>query len=249
MSAPPWGWQLPEWDSIDDVWDVAEEPFTGGFDRVCRDQKAPSYLKLYKPLVDNALAGGTPNPRLENSESSHTDNQSGAKFEIYGNKNAGAAHSVPHSPICSPLWGIDTQAFVGFDIERHIGNTPGKRELLVKTLQQVVCGRVGDSRRGTGFRYAPSNLLWLPKPHVDIYDDDPLLMVVPILTLEEVKNWDPANPSYWVLVLAGTYPGQPDPDLTNEMLYGSRVIMLSKAQQGEREKCTRGDIKKVSSCS
>lgn len=239
---------VDKWKSIDDVWAVDEVSFEGAFDRIRREQTSPAYVELYLPLVHKALVfppGEGPNPRLLKSESTPTENDSAAQADIYGGYEPGAAHSVPHSPVCSPLYGIDTQAFVGYDIESHIGNKPSDRVLLVKTLQQLVCGRVGEDRRGTGFRYAPTNLLWLPPGHKKIYDDDALLIVVPILTLDEVKNWDPLNPSYWVMVLAGDHPLQSNPNMTTRNLYQNKVIMGNSAKQGEREKCTRGDIRKA----
>jgi hypothetical protein len=79
---------------------------------------------------------------------------------------------------------------VGVNIERRFGSSPADKSNLIKALQQVVFGRVSADRADTGLSYAPRNLLCLPKPHVDIFDDLPVLIAVP----------------YWITVVV--WPGE-----------------------------------------
>jgi hypothetical protein len=193
-------WSDVTWTSVDDLWSVQEEAFDGGFETVRRKR----LHKSYESIVEDALGKGKPpaHPRLLKSESSCSNNSANLKTTIFGFPNAEGAHLIPQAPICSPVYGIFSQAIVGVDIERRLGSSPADRSNLIETLQQVVCGRVSADRADTGLRYAPSNLLWLPKPHTDTFDALPVLIVVPILPLSDVKGWAAEIPN-WVMVVAG----------------------------------------------
>jgi hypothetical protein len=97
---------------------------------------------------------------------------------------------------------------------------------LILTLQQLVCGTTSD--RSLGLKNLPVNLLALPRGHTAYYDEEPLWILVPILTLKETKEWN-SGKQYWVMVLAedkGSY----------------KALVTNGYEEGSRHRCEYDDI-------
>jgi hypothetical protein len=183
-------------------------------------------------------------PRL-GTESSCTDSSADGSQErsangsqerllsILGSPFFDDAHQIPHSPICSTSYGIIGQAALGVDFEA----TNLDKETLSWTLQQVICGRSnGQSKASSGSRYSPFNLLRLPRPNYDYFDDNPALLVLPILDLQNVQNWNEGN-EYWVMCIARQCAGH---DATNEEWYEDK---RREYDSDTRLRCSEEDIR------
>jgi hypothetical protein len=116
-------------------------------------------------------------------------------------------------------------------------------ETLISTLQQVICGRSdGQSKASSGLRYSPLNLLRLPSPHYLYFDDNPALLVLPILDLRNVQNWTEGN-EYWVVCIAGQCAGQcAGHDATNEEWY-EEIFKRRGYDSDTRLRCSEEDIR------
>jgi hypothetical protein len=75
----------------------------------------------------------------------------------------------------------------------------------LKTFQHLVPGEGSKSKADTGLRYSPPlNLIRLPPGNNQFFDADPILLVVPILSLEEIQAWTfGKRKKIWVLCIVG----------------------------------------------
>lgn len=195
---------MVRWTAIESLWMPKQEGYAGGFETVRRETQHEAYIEI----VNRARNIADLDPRLTRSESSRSSNNS----ELHGGsdifgvyvKKPEMAHFLPHSHICAPCWSILIQAVVGVDLETGV-----ERHIAIASLQQLVNGKVKDDKRKSGVRYSKFNLLNLPRNHEDFFDSAPVLMLVPILGLEEVKAWRPGT-EYWVMVIIGNYEEDAD---------------------------------------
>jgi hypothetical protein len=208
---------MPSWPPIDDVWDCGEETFDGAFETVRRSSLHQSYSVIVAKATDeHALPL---HPRLEPSESSRTGNsaiEQRGLYSIFGTRLYEGAHTmIPHSPICAAPYGIISQAALGVNFESKNLD----QETLILTLQQVVWGRFDYDERAksvSGLRHSPYNLVSLPNGHKDYFENNPALVVVPIL---EFEHWV-AGREYWDMCIAGqTHCAENDNDATDEEWY------------------------------
>jgi hypothetical protein len=222
---------MPSWTPIDDVWDYVEETFDGAFETVRRS----SLHQSYSVIVAKATDALPLHPRLEPSESSRNSAME-QRVSIFGTRLHEGAHMIPHSPICAASYGIISQAALGVNFESKNLD----RETLILTLQQVVCGRSdGQTKSSSGLRYSPYNLVSLPNGHKDYFDNNPALVVVPILELERgVKDWV-AGREYWVMCIAGHCA---ENDATDEEWY-TDIFRGQGYDSSTRMRCSERDIR------
>ena len=99
-------------------------------------------------------------------------------------------------PTCAATWAIMRQAVVGEDFET-------RTDQVQWALQQLVLGKTLEDGKMARLRYSQLNVLPMPYGHRHFFDDNPILLVVPILDpLNEVKNWK-AGTEYWVMCIVG----------------------------------------------
>jgi hypothetical protein len=219
---------------IDELWEPVDETFdNGAFETVCRSVPHASYSSMILKARDVVLL-----PRLTAEDSSRNNNSSRSstpdKIDIFGGMDAEKAHLVPHAPICSATWGIICQAVVGVDFESEVHD----RNRLILTLQQLVCGRVGEGKRSSGMRYSPLNLIYLAAPHKNYFDRNPALMVVPIMDLEEMKAWQEGQ-AYWVICIPGQCDGyHATVRQLNSKIFGDAAPSSTRCTVDELDKAT-----------
>ena len=91
---------------------------------------------------------------------------------------------------------------MGEDLETgYESKGQNEKEHVKVTLQQLVLWKMGENRVETGL-YSPLNVIQLPSNHKWCFDENPTLLVVPILSLEGVKAWN-KDDEYWAVCIVG----------------------------------------------
>ena len=115
---------------------------------------------------------------------------------------AQSAYLMPHSPACAATW----FAFVPWVLATS--ETFENKEKwnywseCIHGFNKETNG--GEQReKHVGIKHFPTNRISLQGPK-DIYDDNPCLLIVPILTVGQVKDWK--GEGYEAIVLAGKWP-------------------------------------------
>lgn len=219
--------------TIGQVWDCKEAPFRGSFQQVRRSYS--NGIEGYDAIINAVTNGELPSAHLESvASSSSQDGGIGGKKDIFGANRGEGAHMIPKSKVCSPTYGIFAQAVLGIDLEADDGPYAGNEQLLKEALQQLACGSTED--KNFGLKNLQHNLLAMPWGHGIFLDDNPLWMVVPILSVDSMKNWRTGR-EYWVMVIAGSMPNVDDSDAE---VY--KALVTVGYEKSVREKCTWEDI-------
>ena len=219
--------------TIGQVWDCKEAPFRGSFQQVRRSYS--NGIEGYDVIINAVTNGELPSAHLESvASSSSQDGGVGGKKDIFGANRGEGAHMIPKSKVCSPTYGIFAQAVLGIDLEADDGPFAGNEQLLKEALQQLACGSTED--KNFGLKNLQHNLLAMPWGHGIFLDDNPLWMVIPILSVDGMKNWRTGR-EYWVMVIAGSMPNVDDSDAE---VY--KALVTVGYEKSVREKCTWEDI-------
>jgi hypothetical protein len=213
--------------SIDDVWWSSQESFESYnetlFDRTSNSPIFDVY-EQYKNTVEGAV--DTDNIEATSKASSAVSSSVQTPRDIFGVVTDGAesAHLMPNSPTCSPLW----YHFVSWVLCRLTSsgdnNNTDAELVLWNYFQKCIRGfiKISHSRRadGVGIKHFPSNRIGLKdqKLYLDNYH---CLLIIPIMSVDQVKNW--SGTAYSAIVLAGNFKnGTP----------ASRVYRNINADQG-----------------
>ena len=119
-----------------------------------------------------------------------------------------AAHLLPHGPTCSAWFGVMAAAIVGVPIDLSTecymltalvnGVTSPKRKKKKK-------GSKGRRPSGTtGLKHSPVNFVWTTSQF--FFDNAPTLFILPLMTLDEAKEWH-SGQSYDAMVVCRTWTG------------------------------------------
>jgi hypothetical protein len=106
---------------------------------------------------------------------------------------AGMAYLVPPGHDCASTYS---------DVARCVLGLPDDAP---EDIQQTIHGSLNDQGAripGTGIKHSPDNKIRLCC-HAECFDDDACVVIVPIMTLNQMKDWD--HGEYSAIVLAGGY--------------------------------------------
>jgi hypothetical protein len=177
--------------SIDEVWNVGAVDYTENDWEALRRSTCPLYYKT--TVVEAQTIGNNPRnePGLSRSSASSTNFW---PVNIFGSSSNGEiAHLLPASSRNASLYD---------DVAAWTLALPADTPSAV--LQKAIHGSVpsgGGSRIAlTGLKHSVFNKLRL-NGQGELYDRKPCIMIVPVMTLDEVKGWN--GLSYDALVMAG----------------------------------------------
>jgi hypothetical protein len=181
--------------SIDEVWNVGAVDYTENDWEALRRSTCPLY---YKTTVVEAQAIGN-NPRNEPGLSRSSASGLNAAIwpvNIFGSLPDGEiAHLVPASSRNASLYD-DVAAWT---LALPAGS---RRNVLQKAIHGSVPIIGGNRIANTGLKHSVFNKLRLPNQG-ELYDRKPCIMIVPVMTLDEVKGWNGGG--YEALVMAGPH--------------------------------------------
>jgi hypothetical protein len=78
-----------------------------------------------------------------------------------------------------------------------------KRQKLESTLKDALVQLATGTSQSRGMRSSDRNVLYVPDPHVEYFDTGYNWIIVPIMTLEQIKNW--AGEEYDVAIFVGEH--------------------------------------------
>jgi hypothetical protein len=205
--------------TIDDVWkkeDKNIKKVSSEYSFVRCHHVADRYEKTVK-TADEATSTGNLNDDtnvelVEDAERNVGKNSTGSKtadssqrskasdkhVDIFGEAgpNAASAHLLPHATICSSYW-IPVVPLV---------LSTGEITLSWDFMQKCIHGTIDPSTRKriphVGIKHFPTNRIRLVSQEIYL-DKFPCVIIVPIMTLEEVRNWQ--GERYDAIVLAGNW--------------------------------------------
>lgn len=197
-----------------------------------RRKKMPSmYESAFSPdnLVKDVAESDTPG-RTENSSGSNSSPGRQTDLLGFGNALYQKAHMIPDAPVGSKSYGFIAEAALGL---KNVG--PETRLKLVKGVQHTVKGGRKERVKQSGLRHNKYNKLRL-KMQKEALDENPVLLIVPIMTLEAVLEWDETDPdedySYDVMMCA--HNGEIARQVCGELFFKHR---------GSESECTAEEIK------
>ena len=231
--------------SINKVWIGDRQPFTGRFESLCRTRGyngVPTYTRV---LADaDAVGRSSKAVDLKSESKANTETQESLNFDIFGNGPASRAHCIPADELCSASYGILAQAVVGApDIEQQ-----QDRDKAITALRTLIYGLKEGDNAGWGLKNLPSNIVVLPDPHKEHFDESGDWLIVPIMELkgnDGVKAWTDGK-EYYALVIAGSNKGGPGLADKCEETYYFRLLRGSDYEEKPfLEKCNEDDILKA----
>jgi len=135
-------------------------------------------------------------------------------FDIFGNAFIRErAHNAPDSVTCAPSWGHAVEGATGTIPRQHRHRLRNKERK--QDLRHLLIMGVNGQEKETSFRYSPFNFIRFSK-HDEFYDKAPHIMFLPILTLEETRNWN--NTPYDAIAVASAFDGKPAKEVYRSIL-------------------------------
>jgi len=187
--------------------------------RQCYDDIDTQFLKF--------TAGSLPNPTTESLGTASF--KINGQVDIFNNGwNNQRAHLIPNSTICAPHWGHSAEGALQPLPSDGAMNKNKARKLLVMGYD--------ESRK---LRTMPQNFINFAD-NTEVYDVDPSVVIIPIMTLCKLCNSWEADTSFDALVIASKIT---KPDCTEPCLaeYTYRKI-LSHFEYKDENFCTPEDI-------
>jgi hypothetical protein len=168
-------------------------------------------------------AFGNPNNSSSVASSSSRSRLSASGVNIFGEPSTGAesAHLLPHASSCSKYW-IPLVPWVLCTQNIQL-SWDFMQKCIHGTLTQTADGRSGSKHSHVGIKHFPTNRIRL-NGQKDFLDKYPCVILVPLLPLEEVRNWN--GVAYEAIVLAGGW----DCTVNNER----RTVTAAEAYAGIR---------------
>lgn len=155
------------------------------FDAITRSEaQGKLYVACYKYL-DQDIRG--------NDNRSATTNQRGnhIKLDTFGSAHCHSAHLLSHAPVCHKAYGFVGEAAIGKRFGRTrprrkssgapTGNSPAEKRL--KMLAGV------KNRNGSSLKSHKFNKVYLNRQETYYDTDDPSILIIPLLTLQQVMDW------------------------------------------------------------
>jgi hypothetical protein len=206
-----------EYSTVQHLWEPKGQTFRGGYESIRRTKILSHYRYLLEEI--GALHPGqrTDDESLKsNALSNRTGHSvSGKKKDLFGWGNAEDAHQTPDSKTCAPSYGIIGQPIMGLAKEKDIeGLSLQELKTIRKDGTQTAAGQEEHDRKehvkglltciGSTAKYSLKNLalnkIRVGPGHQNPYDVAPEYMILPLMSLEVAKAWNPGE-GYWVAVI------------------------------------------------
>jgi len=212
-----------------EVWGDKWESYEGAFDKLMQWRKDTKHTSYYRRLLASIGFASMPESDSRGSSQGNSTVKSGKykyqhqridlrgarKRDPFGAINGEDAHQTPDSPNCCPPHAPVLQAILGIDIEGADLEALSKAYAIVKgvekdpteanrkTMAQAILKYLANDSP-MAVKNLPINLLRVPGPHGEVYDDRPSLITIPCFdsgNLTGMKKWQPGKP-YSILVIA-----------------------------------------------
>jgi hypothetical protein len=170
-------WTVGQVDGIDESHQLIDPAWYGGIVRSLDHGRAlyPEIVleaNLNKPLVLGASRSSTTN----------TAKGKGKKLDMFFNRDPEAAHLISRAPLCHKAYGFLAQAATG----KMLG--PADNEDRLKLLNGV---SEGNKRvPNTGLKHHKYNKMLLRSQQLVLDGDEPRIIIIPLLTVQEVREWN-----------------------------------------------------------
>jgi hypothetical protein len=206
--------------SLDNVWTSAltnfDETPVDLFDRPDSviDELFNNDMTYYKTTlnVTDDMEAVTEQNKSRSTSSSLSCNSS--LLDIFGNKNAAPkAHLMPASSKDASNWNF----IVSGTISNVARNMPHKMSMFLNGSRNKSDPSDPKTNRRvahSGIKHFPTNIIRLSDQYY-LYDKWPCVFIVPILSVEDIKNWDGAG--YDAIVLADSCPFRSEADVYQEI--------------------------------
>ena len=226
--------------TYDEFWDISETSIPLGLKATdslaaIRRERMPTMYEtvfseenLQKDLANSEVAGSSENTDPSNSSSS------AVKSDMFGNRTYEKSHLIPNAIVGSRAYGFVAEAALG------LKNTGKVRRLkLVNGVQEEKAHGKIKRVKQSGLKHNKYNKLRL-KMQANFFDNAPFVLIIPILSLEQVLGWDETtsadaaslrNNSYDVMICAS---GDKAKECYKEIL---------RDYSGEGTQCTNGEIR------
>ena len=151
------------------------------------------------------------------------------KVDIFGvdSSYSELAHLMPHSSECAATW----FAFVPWVLNTPctFDNNDSKWKYMSKCIhgfknkKQDGANTRANTVDNVGLKHFPSNRIRL-KCQKNIFDNDPCLLIVPIMTVQQVKSWN--GEGYEAIVLAGNWESRTQAPKVYKMIEADSGTLL-----------------------
>lgn len=184
--------------SMDVVWRIEQATIQDDwFASIQRSEAQGNFLYGATTADDNF---SHPMSQSDSSSLSNTPTQRVSRFDMLQNATAKKAHLFPDSPVCHKAYGHLAQAATG-----KIVTDPNDRLKLLNGIKKI-----GSARRSTGcgLKHHKYNKMYLERQH-DFFDSDPpKLILIPVLDLGQVLNWNGTEEYEIMAITVGGIPGR-----------------------------------------
>ena len=165
--------------------------------------------------------GRKPNHAVPQRTRNRNLTKKGKKPCIISGVEGHRGHQMPDAPTCAPWWSLVSLWVVGklFELDRVYTTIweerdRDKRELMEHILLEILVLLTTGTKSGNkGIKQSDYNILYVPNPHAMYYDDGYNWVIVPIMTLPEMKVWN--GEPYEVAIFVGEH-SQKAEDTVNE---------------------------------
>lgn len=182
-----------------DIWKIEatalpDHPNMDSFNHICR----PDTYELYNYIKETAAKERKKSASNELYEPCLSTQGTNSQFpkndrDMFNNPwDSCKAHIFLDSKSCAPAWGLVAEGATGKIVE-----TDEKRKNKIRLLRMM---GPNSAEKKNCLRRDVHNYLPLDGSHSQYYDKHPQLLIIPILSLDKIKSWDPKE-SYDVLVL------------------------------------------------
>jgi len=171
-----------------------KESMLDSFKAICRDQ-TPSFYEGIQLATTFKNNEGLPNVAFSSLGTSK--NFPKQDVDIFGKGlDTSKAHIFPDSNTCGPAWALMAEGATG-----KIQQSENINEL--RLLRMMGAKQSSKGKKPECLRLSVCNFISLGSDHRKYYDENPQLLIIPILDLNGVKDWD-GKTAYDVLVLASS---------------------------------------------
>jgi hypothetical protein len=196
------------------------------FDKIARTTLRECYED-----IDTKFPNGLPSVAMSKSGSASFSIQD--QVDIFNNVWSNErAHLIPDSPICAPKWGHSAEGALEPLLIEDAAKKNEARKLLVMGYAKSI-----------KLRKKPQNFIKFAA-HKEVFDVDPSVIIIPIMPLNEVLDWEDGTP-YDALVIASEInkPGRTAPMLASQ----SYQEVLSQFNYNDASFCSPEELETATS--
>jgi len=180
--------------TINKVWAPYPELFAGSFKNLCRPRGydgGAAYSAIVRD-AENVPTVKSSSINLKSESTANEETNENLDVDIFGNGPARRAHLIPADKLCSATYGMLALAVVG---ALHLLNLLDRNRAIL-ALRTLIYGLKEGENAGWGLKNLPSNFVVLPDPHKKHFDENGEWIIVPIMDLGGVKDWNESEEYY-----------------------------------------------------